>query len=253
MGSELSFKQKIRTVAGFVCRLFTLPLNCVWFYLFHRKFIGVSEQRALWEGRLEDDYRQLLEVGKDEYYQTLDLKLFEKLELSGAKNFLEVGCFLGHRLNGFAGRIKNSRFVGLDFGLKNLGFAKERVIKNRNIDLINADACMLPFKDSSIEVVYTAVCLTHIPFSRIKSAVDEITRVCSKGLILVEVDHRPMGLMKKAVCLNWKYGYMHPYEKFVGDKMKLTAITPLRDSDNNPRYTFFQFSKTIPSPLGGEG
>ena len=160
-----------------------------------------------------------------------------------SQTYLEIGCYCGYRLNKFALELNDRKFIGLDIGLENLIFGKRKIIKSPNVSLINADACNIPFRDNSIETVYAIVCLTHIDYSLINKVIDEIVRICPKNLLLVEVDNRVMRLKNKIDCLNWSYGYMHPYEKLIANRMEIVSITPLYDLEHHPRYTAFQFVK----------
>lgn len=225
-------------------QLFTMPLNVIWYYLFHRKFSFEADQKTLWEDRTEKDFEQIAEVEKDPYYRKFDEHILGKLKGCDSRSYLEIGCYCGYRLNKFAGQLGDKMFVGLELGFKNLCFGRRALIKSRNVFLINADAKQLPMKDGSVDTVYTAVCLTHINYSSIDKVLKELLRVCAKNLLLVEVDHRPMKFKKKVACLNWGYGYMHPYEKIISDRAKLVSAEPLYDMESHPRYTVFQFAKT---------
>ena len=52
-----------------------------------------------------------------------------------------------------------------------------------------------------------------------------------------------MKIRNKISVINWGFGYLHPYEKIMGKRMKLVDITPLYDEDNHPRYSLFEFAK----------
>ncbi|MBF0557346.1 MAG: class I SAM-dependent methyltransferase [Nitrospirae bacterium] len=235
-------------VTRFIYLACITPLNIIWYYLLHRKFLGDPIQRNLWKDRRSDDFLQVDNVEGDPYYINLDKAVADRLRGFDDSLYLEVGCYYGYRLNKFARELPHACFIGIDLGLENLLFGKKEFITAPNAVVVNADACFLPFRDNSIGVVFTVVCLTHADYSSIGKAIDELTRVCKHNLLLVEVDNRPMSWHRKMAILNWDYGYMHQYEKLVGDKMKLVSMTPLRDTDNHPRYTFFEFSKPVMSP-----
>lgn len=219
-----------------------LPLSVIFYTFFKKKFISPVDQKKLWQSRKEVDWEQICAVEKDPYYQFFDHFIFEKLKGLDVSNFLEIGCYYGYRLNKFSMNLPEKSFFGLDIGFDNLSMGQKKLVWGSSVGLVNGDACALPFKDRSIEAIYTVVCLTHIDYSHIGRAIDELVRVCSKELLLVEVDHRCMKFRKKLSCLNWGYGYMHAYEKAVGERMRLVSITPLYDADHHPRYTVFHFS-----------
>lgn len=226
-----------------LCWLCLAPINFISGSLFKRKLFSISNQKDFWKNRLADDFTEIKEIEKDPYYINIDKHIISRLKEIDARIYLEVGCYFGYRLNKFSSELKNKRFIGLDFGLSNLLFGKAKVIKNEELILLNADALYLPFQDSSIDAIYTVVSLTHMDYLAAGKAINELIRVCAEHLLLVEVDYRAMSLRKKIGIINWNYGYSHPYEKLVGNRMKLVSITPFYDSDNHPRYTAFYFRK----------
>jgi len=217
------------------------PVNLLSYYLFHKKFFAVRDQKILWEKRSAEDCRVAIEERDDPYYKWFDEYVLNELKEFDTSAYLEVGCYFGKRLNKFSGYLPDRRFGGLELGFENIRLGKKYILKDTNIFLINANACAIPLKDRSIETIYTVVCLTHIDYASIGLAIDEMIRVCGKNLFLIEVDHRSMRLKKKIECLNWRYGYMHPYEKIVGNRMNLLSVTPLHDKNGHPRYTAFKF------------
>jgi len=221
-----------------------LPVNAIYYALFKKKFIATFDQTKLWQSRREIDWEQIYAVEKDPYYQLFDRVILEKLKGLSAATYLEIGCYYGYRLNKFSTNIPEKRFFGLDIGFDNLTMGQKKLMWGNTVGLINGDACVLPFKDRSIDAIYTVVCLTHIDYSHIGRAIDELIRVCSKELLLVEVDHRCMKFRKKLDCLSWGYGYMHAYEKAVGERMRTVSVTPIYDADHHPRYTVFHFSRS---------
>lgn len=232
----------MRVLAGRIYHVFITPLNLVFHILFKRKPFEVTDQKQLWQSRREIDWNQINAVEADAYYKGLDSFVAEKLKGFDAKIFLEIGCYYGYRLNKFSSQVPDGTFYGMDIGIDNLILGAKEVVFSENAAMVNGNACDLPFKDKSVNAVYTVVCLTHINHSMINKAINELIRVCAKDLLLVEVDCRPMSLGKKIECINWGHGYMHEYDKLIGERMKCVSITPLIDDDNHPRYTAFHFS-----------
>src|SRR3989338_6341711 len=223
----------------------TMPLNALWYYLFHRKFIKGPDQRGLWENRKDKDFSELQAVEQDSYYQYVAQFMSDKLAELNSDSYLEVDCFFGYRLNKFAKRLADKRFFGLDLGLNNLRLAQEKVIEAKNVFLVNGNACALPVKDYGVETIYTVTCLTHLDYSLINRAIDEMIRVSAKNVVLLEVDMRPMTFKNRLRYLNWNYGFMHPYEKIMNNRLDLVCVTPLYDESGHPRYTVFHFQKDI--------
>lgn len=189
------------------------------------------------------DFNRIKAVEKNPYYRMLESSVFKLIETYHVPLYLEIGCYFGYRLNKFATRLPESVFLGLDIGYRNLLFGKQKIIISPNVFLINADAGALPFKDNSMKTIFTFVSLTHIDYGSINRVMDEIVRVCGEKLLLLEVDHRPMNIIRRIQMFKWHYGYFHPYEKIIDGKMDLLNITPFPDAQNHPRYTVFEFAK----------
>ncbi len=234
----------LRIVRRSVYTIVMMPLNIAWYYLFHKKFTPDPRQKELWEERVESDYKKLTVIEKDPYYNKLDDYIVSRLKDCATGTYLELGCYFGYRLNKFAKEIPAGRFTGLDIGAGNLEFGRKNIITSPNVSLVNADAARLPFKDGSIDTIYTVVCLSHINYSAIHGVIAEIARVSSKRVILVEINLIPMRFKKKIEALNAGYIYLHDYVKLSGDRMKAVSVKPMYDSDNHPRYTVFEFIKT---------
>lgn len=227
----------------FVYTALMTPPNIIWYYLFHKKFTPDPPQRELWEHRMERDHKNVVETESNPYYRKLDDYIISRIKDYNAGTYLEIGCYFGYRLNKFAGEIPGSKFIGLELGLDNLEFGRNKVITGSNISLINADAARIPFRDNSVDTVYSVVCLSHINYAMIDTVIKEIARVSSKRIILVEINTIPMRLRKKMEVLNAGYIYLHDYRKLMSDRMKLVAVNPIYDFDAHPRYTVFEFAK----------
>jgi len=220
-------------------------LNLIWFILFHKKvpFYGVKNQKEFWTDRLSEDFSEILAEKQNYYYRELNKFILEKFKNFKSKHYLEVGCSIGCRLNKFASELKDTSFTGIDIGEESINFGMENVVKARNAKLLCASACEMPFADKSVDTVYTIVCLSHIPYSEIGKAMDEIQRVAGENILLIEIDYRPMKFRKKVEAINLSHAYMHHYEKFLNNDFKIEFIKPLTFSEEHPRYTAFCFKR----------
>lgn len=100
----------------------------------------------------------------------------EKLELKEGEKVLEVGCGRGVLLDRLVAEYGIKGF-GIDISPKAIAEAKIESIEK--LDLRIADACNLPFPDSSFDFVISFDTLEHI--SEQEKAVSEIVRVLKKG------------------------------------------------------------------------
>lgn len=220
-------------------------LNLIWFCLFHKKvpFYGVKNQKKFWVDRLDLDLKETIAVEQNDYYKEFDKFILDNLRTFKSQSYLEIGCFFGYRLNKFASELKDCYFTGIDIGDDSINFGLKNIIKTENAKLLCASACGMPFADKSFDTVYTIVCLSHIPYSEIGKAMNEIQRVAGKNILLIEIDYRPMKFRKKIETINLSHAYMHYYEKFLNNDFKIEFIKPLNLSEEHPRYTTFCFKR----------
>ena len=95
---------------------------------------------------------------------------------------LDVGCGPGNFTRSFARSAEDGTVVGLDTSRTMLARAVQET-HAENVAYVRADACALPFRDSSFDAIccFAALYLIEHPIQ----AVDEITRVLAPGGHLV--------------------------------------------------------------------
>jgi SAM-dependent methyltransferase len=101
-----------------------------------------------------------------------------KQEVGGSKTVLEVGCGTG-RLS-VALLQKNTRIIGLDISETMLQRTRKR---SKELNLLLGDAGNLPFRNESIESVFSAYTINHIPNYR--KALSEMCRIASHYVIII--------------------------------------------------------------------
>ncbi|HEC69126.1 MAG TPA: class I SAM-dependent methyltransferase [Candidatus Omnitrophica bacterium] len=110
------------------------------------------------------------------------------LELSEGLSFpklLEVGCGEGLFLNRAKKELKNYELIGLDIWEDILLKAKTR-LHDKGVNLIQANACFLPFKDDSFDVVVCINVFFNLPSEEIfYQSLSEILRVCKKEKFII--------------------------------------------------------------------
>jgi ubiquinone/menaquinone biosynthesis C-methylase UbiE len=141
-----------------------------------------SVLKALMRGSLASNVNYRL--FREEYIQPL----MNALSKTDFKNVLEVG----------SGASINLYFIGQGFGGKDcvaVDFATNRIREAKThwdkkgilMSYMHADAQNLPFRDSSIDVVFTSHCLEQVAQDRqCERAIDEMYRVCGRQVILME-------------------------------------------------------------------
>ncbi|MCX6639904.1 MAG: class I SAM-dependent methyltransferase [bacterium] len=102
-----------------------------------------------------------------------------KRGLSNCKKILDVGCGDGYLLSQLQDRANQA--YGVDISIKAL--LRTRVKIGESVNLFQAFADKLPFKDNSFDGVVSAHTLEHV--KSLPEAVAELKRVCSGRLIIL--------------------------------------------------------------------
>jgi ubiquinone/menaquinone biosynthesis C-methylase UbiE len=93
---------------------------------------------------------------------------------------LEIGVGQGRLFS----KIENIPGVGIDLSINMLKCFKKKSASN--VELVQADANHLPFRDECFDLVYTCTVLIHIPDTLIELAVSEIKRVARNNIFIIE-------------------------------------------------------------------
>ncbi|MGQ9530860.1 MAG: class I SAM-dependent methyltransferase [Candidatus Bathycorpusculaceae bacterium] len=118
------------------------------------------------------------------YYET-KRKALENLDLSAAKNTLDVGCGQGYLLQMVHKEFKTVECVGLDLNINDLKRAKQRCSGWR-CEFVLADASCLSFKDGCFDRAVCTAVLEHVVDE--KKVLKEIRRVLNeKGIAVLDV------------------------------------------------------------------
>jgi len=181
---------------------------CNWF--------GEYDPKVFWE-ELGKDYvftfSEPLKEGEKDLLRNNQINkntsnIIGKLKCFEPKTVLEVGCGFGRCLVQVLEDVTTiEKLYGVDLSSTMIdgynGWKRELIKQHRfsedffkKIHVQQARAQELPFPDKSIDMVYTHVCLTHIPPEDIPGIVKEISRVARKGIIHVE---------------RYAYPYEHPH------------------------------------------
>lgn len=121
-----------------------------------------------------DDFSTAYERERHHGYHALldELELAIALPYARGREALEVGCGTGLILERVAAQASHATGVDLSPGMLELA-------RKRGLDVHEASATALPFKDASFDVVYSFKVLAHVP--EIERALAEMARVCRPG------------------------------------------------------------------------
>lgn len=124
------------------------------------------------------------------YYSFInDIEVDTISEYAEGKKVLEIGCGTGIILKRIAKIAKEAWGVDLSSGM--LKKAKEK-----DLNVKQANATQLPFKDSEFDVVYSVKVLAHIP--DIEKVIEEVHRVLKKDGMAVLEFYNPKSFKKLA-------------------------------------------------------
>ncbi|HLV78993.1 MAG TPA: methyltransferase domain-containing protein, partial [Chthonomonadaceae bacterium] len=116
-------------------------------------------------------------------FGTLEIPLtLAQMSLIPKDRLLEVGCGTGRMTPIFAARCRE--MVAVDYSWESLCVCRRKLeaAGARNVDLIQADACALPFRDGLFTKVVSCQVLEHIPTAASRARmVAELARVAQAG------------------------------------------------------------------------
>ena len=97
--------------------------------------------------------------------EELSRRVCDAAKLKDGMRILEVGCGFGGNLASLCDRFSNLELVGLNIDDRQLARARELVQprNNNKVEFVCADACEIPFADSSFDAVIAVECIFHFP------------------------------------------------------------------------------------------
>lgn len=130
---------------------------------------------------IKTDYNNIAK-SYNERYTVNYLNRIEKSLLDIASNhkifsILEAGCGTGRWLNALSGLNKN--LFGLDYSF---GMLKIASSENRISNLVNGNACFLPFSEHSFDMIFCVNAIHHFPYK--EKFFSEAYKVLSKNGVL---------------------------------------------------------------------
>lgn len=157
-------------------------------------YTGAYNPNKFWDefGR---HYLKTFSLTKDQKGEDIQLNiipLIARIRDFNPKSVLEVGCGFGRCLSFVDSNVSSvERLEGIELSPTMIE-QSEKYFKwafpNRKtkIKIIEGNAASLPYKDNEFDLIYSHVCLTHIPCEAIPSVTKEISRVAKKTIIHFE-------------------------------------------------------------------
>jgi ubiquinone/menaquinone biosynthesis C-methylase UbiE len=94
----------------------------------------------------------------DNYLLNIENEIKQLILLNGYKNILEAGCGTGRWINSLEN--ENNKVVGLDYSFEMLKIVNR---SKRKLNVVNADAVNIPFKDNFFDLIYCVNAIHHFP------------------------------------------------------------------------------------------
>ncbi len=166
--------------------------------VFGIKLPKLADQQDYWSRRGEVYFNEITASGyldREVFFQDALVDALRKMEFS---SFFEAGCGFGWNI----GRVKREfpgAFVGgVDFSFSQLRHSRLH-LQDLPLPVVNGDATAMPFKDNAFDVGFTLGVFMNIHPRKIRAALGEMLRVCSRRVIHIEYDenHTTKALREK--------------------------------------------------------
>jgi ubiquinone/menaquinone biosynthesis C-methylase UbiE len=145
----------------------------------------LSEQSA----ELYDHQVELLFTGAADAMRRILLRpLKERLGAAQNLRFLEVACGTGRATRFVKLAFPKAKVIATDVSTPYITVARRRAADLPRVDFLQADACQLPFKDESFDVVYSVFLFHELPAEVRDKVVAEGMRVLKPGGLFALVD-----------------------------------------------------------------
>ena len=146
-----------------------------------------------------------------------------------ANNVLEVGCNTGNDLQGFS---ENLEVRGLDLNEHALDTARQRF---PSFKFENGSITELPYRDSSIDFVFTHNVLNYIPEKEMDKAINELYRVSRKYILNCELFDENESTINDTDT-SWK---RNVYKRWLNFKVKIISDVDMHEDiePQKPRFT----------------
>ncbi len=182
------------------------------------------------------------------YWESIDHPHRELLVKSIASfeptSVLEVGCNAGPNLFKLAKEFPHARLVGIDVSSAAIEYGMDKFRENgiKNVELkVGKAEDLRAFPNASFDVVFTDAVLIYVDSNDIETVVDEMIRVASKGVVMVEY-HDPEANPKGSFI--YKKGY------WKRDYSRLMATRKETKNVSVTRFTRDQWNDEYWSTLG---
>lgn len=142
-----------------------------------------------------DNYNEILGNGikvsgvQSDYFSEHKIQIVKNHEKNDNLDFLDFGCGIGNAATFFTKYFPLSKYEGVDISEDSIKIATSKKLKNCTFS--NYDGNVLPYKDNSFDIVFTAVVFHHIDFKMHDKLLNEFYRILKKGGRFYIFEHNP--------------------------------------------------------------
>ncbi len=221
------------------------------YYIIFRKKLSEVDFSKYWTYRVSRFDELEGSIKNDAYYgRYADIIKNRISKLENVSSILELGCYCGFTLSILKKSFPGKMIFGCDLNADTLKYCKKNLdLMGAEPVLVRCDGMRLPFRDDSIDMIFTSMCLQHISPTIISKLIGEIKRVTGKYMLFIEADTKNMSLVKKIQYLGMNDRYAHNYESILGAQglEKIEAIGIPEEGDSQ-RLTMFLYEKQKGEP-----
>ncbi len=177
--------------------------------LYFEKIWGTNVHFGYWDKASDTDATasQFIAASK-----RMNQIMIDRAAISNGMDILDVGCGFGGTIQELDSKYRNLNLTGLNIDIRQIERAKKKVLpySTNKVSFILGDACAMPFKDNTFDVIIAVECIFH--FKERSNFFKEAKRVLKPGGRIIFSDFvyfAPLmffvyfGLTKLGVFRNW--------------------------------------------------
>lgn len=132
---------------------------------------------------------------------------------------LDFGCGVGRITRAWSKRSRN--VTGVDISAPMLELAKQNLAGQRNVDFVlNLRDDLQTFDSEAFDLVFSVICLQHMPFALAAKYIGEFARVCQRGgIVAFQLPSRAprsswQAKLRKTIVESLPYGMARLYRRW---------------------------------------
>jgi ubiquinone/menaquinone biosynthesis C-methylase UbiE len=162
-------------------------------------------------------------------------ELTEILPIDGKFDFLDLGCGDGNTARYMCQYFPSVKYHGIDISKQSINVAKKRCLEGCDFQLY--DGCNIPYADESLDVVFMACVMHHVPVENRVNLLSEVRRILKPNGFCIIFEHNPYNPVTRKLVSDC------PFDKqavlLTSRNLKNKLIQSGFSKDKEIRYTIF--------------